>query len=140
MFFFKTPVFNIRHIRPIGPTCFTLRQAQIWEISSDTHRLHYISKAPLYNIIIIVDTVLSQKRIFKHKNNIMKSTISPYCHFGMHDQGLPAARLTCAAYIDDIFSKRSYYFCIDMTQADSDWLNTNSLGTMSAFAYIENLA
>ena len=28
------------------------------------------------------------------------STISPYCHLGMHDQGLPAARLTCAAYID----------------------------------------
>ena len=26
----------------------------------------------------------------------MKSTISPYCHFGMNDQGLPAARLTCA--------------------------------------------
>ena len=24
---------------------------------------------------------------------VMKSTISPYCHFGMHDQGLPAARL-----------------------------------------------
>ena len=30
----------------------------------------------------------------------MKSTISPYCHFGMHDEGLPAGRLTCAAYID----------------------------------------
>ena len=28
------------------------------------------------------------------------STISPYCHLGMPDQGLPAARLTCAAYID----------------------------------------
>ena len=28
------------------------------------------------------------------------STISPYCHFGMHDQGLPADRLTCAAYTD----------------------------------------
>ena len=30
----------------------------------------------------------------------MKSTISPYCLFGMHGQGLPAARLTCVAYID----------------------------------------
>ena len=29
---------------------------------------------------------------------VMKSTISPYCHFGMHDQGLPAARLVCPAY------------------------------------------
>ena len=29
----------------------------------------------------------------------MKSTLSPYCHFGMHDQALPTARLTCAAYI-----------------------------------------
>ena len=29
-----------------------------------------------------------------------KSIISPYCHFGMHDHGLPAARLTCAAYVD----------------------------------------
>ena len=28
----------------------------------------------------------------------MKSTISPYCHFDKHDQGLPAARLTCAVY------------------------------------------
>ena len=26
------------------------------------------------------------------------------------------------------------------TQAISDWLNPNSLGTMSAFGYIENLA
>ena len=26
------------------------------------------------------------------------------------------------------------------TQAVSDWLNPNSLGTMSAFAFIENLA
>ena len=25
----------------------------------------------------------------------MKSTISPYCHPGMHDQSLPATRLTC---------------------------------------------
>ena len=25
--------------------------------------------------------------------NLMKTTISPYCHFGMIDQGLPAARL-----------------------------------------------
>ena len=45
-------------------------------------------KAPLYNIIIIVDTVLKQK--FQTRK-VMKSTISPYCHFGMHDQGLPAA-------------------------------------------------
>ena len=35
----------------------------------------------------------------------MKSTISPYCHLGMLDQGLPAARLTCAAYIDGIVRK-----------------------------------
>ena len=56
-------------------------------------------KAPLYNIIIIVDTVLRQKRNFKTRK-VMESTISPYCHFGMDDQGLPADRLTCAAYID----------------------------------------
>ena len=39
--------------------CFN---AKMWAISSDTHQL-----APLYNIIIIVDTVLRQKRNFKHE-------------------------------------------------------------------------
>ena len=36
--------------------------AQIYEISTDTHQLHYIKTAPLYNIFIIFDTVLRQKR------------------------------------------------------------------------------
>ena len=40
-------------------------KAKLLEISSDTHQLH--PKAPLYNIIIIVDTVLRQKRNFKHE-------------------------------------------------------------------------
>ena len=33
---------------------------------------------------------------------VIKSTISPYCHFGMHDQDLPAARLTCAAMVGNV--------------------------------------
>ena len=45
-------------------------------------------KAPLYSIIIIVDTVLRQNRNIQTRK-VMKSTLSPYCHFGMHDQGLP---------------------------------------------------
>ena len=56
------------------------------------------TKAPLYNIIIIVDADFGRNEISNTKT--IKSTISPYCHFGMHDQGLLAARLTCAAYVD----------------------------------------
>ena len=66
-------------------------------------------KTPLYNIIIIVDMVLRQKRKFQTRK-VMKSTISPYCHFGMHDQGLPAAMLTCAAYIDGKKIKNSSFW------------------------------
>ena len=81
----------------------------------------------------------------------MKSTISPYCHFGMHDQGPPAARLTCAAYIDDknVFlcdgkiasfvqvamePGKRYALRAYMPEAATDWLNQLSLGTMSASA------
>ncbi len=49
--------------------------------------------------MIIVDTVLIGRNEISNMK-VMKSTISPYCHFGMHDQGLPAARLMCVAYID----------------------------------------
>ena len=48
-------------------------------------------KAPLYNIIIIVDRVKAETKFQTRK--VMKSTISPYCHFGMHDQGMSTARI-----------------------------------------------
>ncbi len=58
----------------------------------------------------------------------MKSTISLYCQFGMHDQGLPAARLTCPVYIDVIiffFFKISYYCCVHMKTFRTVWLLRN---------------
>ena len=82
----------------------------------------------------------------------MKSATSPYCHFGIHDQGLPAAGIVSTGW-------QEYCNCISVPSiavagepgkrhprrahkppAVSDWLNPNSLGTMSAFGYIENLA
>ena len=41
--------------------------AKMWAISSDTHQFTLYPKAPLYNIIIMVDTVLRQKRNFMSK-------------------------------------------------------------------------
>ena len=43
---------------------YTLLKANFFEISSNTHQLHYF---PLYHIIIIFDTVLRQKRNIEHK-------------------------------------------------------------------------
>ena len=44
---------------------------------------------------IIVDTALRRKRNFKHEKQLSQQYRHIiYCHFGMHDQGLPAARLT----------------------------------------------
>ena len=45
-----------------------------------------------------LDTTSCCCTIMYEINNII--IISPYCHFGMNDQGLPATRLTCTAYVD----------------------------------------
>ena len=54
---------------------------------------------PLYNIIIIFDTVLRQKRICK-RIKIMNSTALPSRYFGTHRQCFAAASLTWPAYGD----------------------------------------
>ena len=63
-------------------------------ISSDTP-LH----APLYNIIIIFDTVVKWEQNFKH-TKIINSTVSPSCHFGMRHRGVAAANPMRSAYVD----------------------------------------
>ena len=39
-------------------------------ISSDTHQIHYIPKRHFIIIILVVDTVLRQKRNFKHEKQL----------------------------------------------------------------------
>ena len=48
-----------------GVEMISFIKAKLSEISSETH-----PKAPLYNIIIIVDTVFRQKRNFKHEKQL----------------------------------------------------------------------
>ncbi len=51
-----------------GVTVVDKLKAELLELSSDTHQLHYIPKHQfMIIIIIIVDTVLRQKRNFKHE-------------------------------------------------------------------------
>ena len=45
-------------------------KAKLSGISSDTHQIHYIPKRHFIIIIIIVDTVLRQKRNFKHEKQL----------------------------------------------------------------------
>ena len=67
--------------------------------SCETHQLHYTTE-PLNSIIIIFNTVVSQKRNVNNTRQIMNSRVAPSWHFGMHHQGLTAAGLTCPAYVD----------------------------------------
>ena len=79
-------------------------KAKIKAISSNTHQFY--TTAPLYNIIIIFDTVVRQKQHFKYKNNEFNS--AAIFRFGMHHQGLAAARPTCPAYVDGRKRENSY--------------------------------
>ena len=62
--------------------------------------------------------------------------MSPSRYFGMNCQGFIAVRLTLPEYAD---GRKREKFAL-LLQDVFDWLNPLSLGTMSASAYIENVA
>ena len=63
-----------------------------WRSIQRYTRITFCTTAPLHNIF---DTVVRQKQNFKHEKYRIQS-----CQFGMHHQGLTAAKLTWSAYVD----------------------------------------
>ena len=81
-------------ILPLRDTnIYSVLKANIYEIASDKIPITLYHTAPLYNVMILYDTILRQKRNFKTRK-IMNSTLLPCSQFGMNSQGFSAARLT----------------------------------------------
>ena len=66
MLHFFLPLFNILY-NYYNAVNVSVLKANIWAISSDTHQLQFNQSAPIYNIIIIFDTVLRRKGNFEHE-------------------------------------------------------------------------